>query len=72
YKGHTIRLDNSGMFSEKLYLDDGLVRTGGFGTKMEFRFPIKAGDGLGDEIIIRFDAGFSSIRCRIEVESQTR
>ncbi|MEM6691856.1 MAG: serine/threonine-protein kinase, partial [Planctomycetota bacterium] len=47
YKGHTIRLDNSGMFSEKLYLDDGLVRTGGFGTKMEFRFPIKAGDGLG-------------------------
>ena len=70
HKGHTIRLDNSGMFAEKLYLDDGLVKTGGFGTKMEFRFPIKAGEGIGDEIIVWFDAGFSSTRCRIEVESR--
>ncbi len=70
YKGHTIRLDNSGTFAEKLYLDDGLVRTGGFGTKMEFRFPIKAGEGIGDEIIVWFDAGFSTTRCRIEVESR--
>lgn len=71
YKGHTIRLDNSGTFAERLYLDDGLVRTGGFGTKMEFRFPIKAGDGIGDEIIVWFDAGFSKTRCRIEVESRS-
>ncbi|TWU31788.1 Serine/threonine-protein kinase PknB [Novipirellula artificiosorum] len=70
YKGHTIRLDNSGTFAEKLYLDDGLVRTGGFGSKMEFRFPIKAGEGTGDEIIVWLDAGFSTIRCRIEVESK--
>lgn len=69
YKGHTIRLDNSGTFAEKLYLDDGLVQTGGFGTKMEFRFPIKAGEGIGDEIIVWVDAGFFTIRCRIEVES---
>lgn len=71
YKGHTIRLDNSGMFAEKLYLDDGLVRKGGFGTKMEFRFPIKAGEGLNDEIIIWLDAGFARIRCRIDVESKS-
>lgn len=69
YKGHTIRLDNSGTFAEKLYLDDGLVQTGGFGSKMEFRFPIKAGEGIGDEIIVWVDAGFFTIRCRIEVES---
>lgn len=72
YKGHTIRLDNSGMFAEKLYLDDGLVRTGGFGSKMEFRFPIKVGDGIGDEIIVWFDAGFAATRCRIEVESSSQ
>ncbi|MFK8111938.1 MAG: hypothetical protein AB8B91_07035 [Rubripirellula sp.] len=71
YKGHSIRLDNSGTFAERLYLDDGLVKTGGFGTKMEFRFPIKAGEGIGDEIIVWFDAGFSSTRCRIEVESKS-
>ncbi|QDU75394.1 Serine/threonine-protein kinase PknB [Bremerella volcania] len=71
YKGHTIRLDNSRMFAERLYLDDGLVRIGGFGSKMEFRFPIKAGEGLGDEVIVWLDAGFSSIRCRIEVESKS-
>ncbi|MEM9644614.1 MAG: serine/threonine-protein kinase [Planctomycetota bacterium] len=70
YKGHTIRLDNSGTFAERLYLDDGLVQTGGLGTKMEFRFPIKAGDGIGDEIIVWCDAGFRMIRCRIEVESR--
>ncbi|WP_442506647.1 serine/threonine protein kinase [Novipirellula sp. SH528] len=68
YKGHEIVLDNSGTFAEKLYLDDGLVRTGGFGTKMEFRTKIKAGDGIGDEIIIWFDAGVWSVRCRIEAE----
>ena len=69
YKGHTIRVDNSGTFAEKLYLDDGLVKTGGFGAKMEFRFPIRAGEGSGDEVIVWMDAGFWSLRCRIEVES---
>lgn len=70
YKGHTIRLDNGGMTAEKIYLDDGLVQTGGFGTKMEFRTKIKAGDGKDDEIIIWFDAKFRSCRCRIEVEER--
>ncbi len=71
YKGHTIVVDNSGTFAEKLYLDDGLVRTGGFGTKMEFRFSIKAGEGIGDEIIVWFDAGVRTLRCRIEAESKS-
>jgi serine/threonine protein kinase len=70
YKGHTIRLDCSSMFAEQIYLDDGLVQRGGFGTKMEFRTKIKAGDGIGDEIIIWFDAQFRYCRCRIDVEEQ--
>ncbi|MCA9260672.1 MAG: hypothetical protein KDA61_15775, partial [Planctomycetales bacterium] len=71
YKGHTIRLDNTSLWAERLYLDDGLVRKGGFGSKMEFRFPIKAGDGLGDEIVVWFDAQSTSCRCRIQVEEHT-
>ena len=35
---------------------------------LEFRTKIKAGEGLGDEIIIWFDAKFWSCRCRIDVE----
>ncbi|MFT5092806.1 MAG: hypothetical protein ACI93T_001627 [Porticoccaceae bacterium] len=70
YKGHTIRLDCSSMFAEQIYLDDGLVQRGGFGTKMEFRTKIKAGDGIGDEIILWFDAQFRYCRCRIDVEEQ--
>ena len=70
YKGHTIRLDCSSMLAEQIYLDDGLVQRGGFGTKMEFRMKIKAGDGIGDEIIIWFDAQFKYCRCRIDVEEQ--
>lgn len=70
YKGHSIKLDCSSMLAEQIYLDDGLVQRGGFGTKMEFRTKIKAGDGLGDEIIIWFDAQFRYCRCRIDVEEQ--
>ena len=70
YKGHTIKLDCSSMLAEQIYLDDGLVHRGGFGTKMEFRTKIKAGEGLGDEIIIWFDAQFRYCRCRIDVEEQ--
>ena len=70
YKGHTIKLDCSSMLAEKIYLDDGLVQRGGFGTKMEFRTKIKAGDGIGDEIIIWFDAQLTYCRCRIDVEEQ--
>jgi serine/threonine protein kinase len=70
YKGHTIRMDGGGMLAERIYLDEGLVQTGGFGVKMEFRTKIKAGDGIGDEIIIWFDAALAFARCRIDVEEQ--
>ena len=70
YKGHDVVVDNSGTWAEKIYLDDGLVRTGGFGTKMEFRMPIKAGEGIGDVIVIWLDAGLWTIRCRVEAEEK--
>ncbi|MGZ0169953.1 MAG: hypothetical protein ACKVHE_10380 [Planctomycetales bacterium] len=70
YKGHTIKLDCSSMFAEQIYLDDGLVQRGSFGTKMELHTKIKARDGLGVEIIIWFDAQFRYCRCRIDVEEQ--
>jgi serine/threonine protein kinase len=70
YKGHTIVLDAGGVFAERLYLDDGLVRQGGVGVKMEIRTPIKAGDGIGDEIIVWYDAKLLSCRCRIVVEEK--
>lgn len=70
YKRHTIRLDNTSLWAERLFLDDGLVKRGGFGSKMEFRFPIKAGEGLGDEIVVWFDAGSASCRCRMDVHER--
>jgi tRNA A-37 threonylcarbamoyl transferase component Bud32 len=72
YKGHQIVFDNSSFFAERLYLDEGLVRHGGFGMKMEIRTTIKAGEGLGDEIIVWFDARLLSCRCRIVVEEKRR
>lgn len=70
YKGHTIVLDGGGFWAERLYLDDGLVQSGGFGMKMEIRTTIKAGDGIGDEINVLYDARFLSCRCRIVVEER--
>ena len=70
YKGHTIVLDGGGFLAERLYLDDGLVQSGGLGMKMEIRTTIKAGEGIGDEIVVLYDARFLSCRCRIVVEEQ--
>jgi predicted Ser/Thr protein kinase len=70
YKGHTIVFDGGGPFAERLYLDDGLVRQGGIGMKMEIRTSIKAGEGMGDEIVVWYDAKLLYCRCRIVVEEK--
>jgi serine/threonine protein kinase len=70
YKGHTIVFDGGGSFAERLYLDDGLVREGGVGLKMEIRTTIKAGDGIGDEIVVWYDARLFYCRCRIVAEEK--
>jgi hypothetical protein len=70
HKGHTILFDGSGFLAERLYLNDGLVRQGGVGLKMQIRTTIKAGDGIGDEIVVWHDALLFSCRCRIVAEEQ--
>jgi hypothetical protein len=62
--------DGGGTFAERLYLDAGLVRQGGVGLKMEIRTTIKAGEGMGDEIVAWYDARLFSCRCRIEAEEK--
>jgi tRNA A-37 threonylcarbamoyl transferase component Bud32 len=68
YKGHTILFDGGGMWAERLYLDGGLVQQGGFGLKMEIRTPIRVGEGIGDEIVVLYDARFTHVRIRIMAE----
>jgi serine/threonine protein kinase len=71
YKGHTIVFDGGGSFAERLYLDDGLVRQGGVGLKMEIRTTIKAGEGIGDEVVVWYDARLFHCRCRIVAEEKS-
>lgn len=71
YKGHTILFDGGGALAERLYLDDGLVQQGGVGLKMEIRTTIKAGEGIGDEIVVWYDARLFSCRCRIVAEEKS-
>jgi serine/threonine protein kinase len=70
YKGHTIVFDGGGALAERLYLDGGLVRHGGVGVKMEIRTTIQVGDGIGDEIVVWYDARLFSCRCRIVAEEK--
>ena len=64
-------MDNSSLGAERLYLDDGLVQVGGVGVNMEIRTRIKAGDGIGDEIVVWYHAGLTRCRCRIDVEEHS-
>ena len=70
YKNHKIRIDNTSLKAERVYLDGELVQRGGIGSKMEFRFPITAGEGVGDEVVVWLDITMSSVRCRVEAEEQ--
>ena len=70
YRGHRIRFENSAVTAERLFLDEGLVARGGFGSKMELRAPIRVGDGAGEEIVALVDARFTFFRLRIFVESE--
>jgi tRNA A-37 threonylcarbamoyl transferase component Bud32 len=68
YKGHRIRFENGVLSGSKLFLDDGLVRRGSIGFRIEMRARVKAGEGVGDEIVVWTSAGLLSFRCRISVE----
>ena len=68
HKGHPIRFENNPILGEKLFIDGELVARGKLGYRSETRGDIKAGDGVGDQIIARSEAGFLDFRCRITVE----
>lgn len=70
YRGHRIRFENSPVKGERLFLDEGLVATGGFGMKMELRAPIRVGEGAGDTIVALVDAGIREFRLRLFVETE--
>ena len=69
YKGHEIRFENNPFLGEKLFIDKTLAAgRGKLGFRSETRGVIAAGDGIGDTVIARTDAGFLTFRCRITVE----
>ena len=70
YRGHRIRFENSPVFAERLFLDEGLVARGGLGLKMELRALIRVGEGAGEEITALVDAGLRTFRLRIFVEKE--
>lgn len=70
YRGHRIRLENSPVSGERLFLDEGLVAKGGVGMKVELRAPIRVGEGAGETIVALVDAGVREFRLRLFVEGE--
>jgi len=69
YKGHEIRFENNPFLGEKLFIDDQFAGKGKVGYRSESRGVIAAGDGAGDMIIARTEAGVLTVHCRITAQS---
>jgi hypothetical protein len=65
YKGHDIRYENNPFLGEKLLIDSKFAGKGKTGYRSETRGVIASGDGAGDTIIARTEAGLLSLHCRI-------
>jgi hypothetical protein len=68
YKGHPVRFENSPIHAEKLFIDDELVASGGFGVKKRLQGVVRSGEGVGDRITADSYAGFTEFRCRLSAE----
>ena len=68
YKGHAIRYENNPFLGEKLFIDNKLAGKGKTGSRSEIRSVIAGGDGIGDTIIVRSEAGLFALHCRITVQ----
>jgi len=68
YKGHEVRFENNPFLGEKLFIDGALAGKGKIGFKSETGAVISAGDGVGDTVIARTEAGLLTLRCRITVQ----
>jgi hypothetical protein len=69
YKGHELRFENNPFLGEKLLIDNKLAGKGKVGFRSETRAVISDGDGIGDTVIVRTEAGLFTLRCRITVET---
>lgn len=65
YKGHEVRYENNPFRGEKLFIDNQRAVKGKVGYRSEMRGVIAAGDGTGDTIIARTEAGLLTLHCRI-------
>ena len=65
YRGHEVRFENNPFLGEKLFIDNQLAGKGKVGYRSESRGVIAAGDGAGDAIIARTEAGLLTVHCRI-------
>jgi hypothetical protein len=65
YKGHDVRYENNPFLGEKLFIDNKLVGKGKTGYRSEIRGVITTGDGAGDAIVARTEAGVLTMHCRI-------
>jgi len=68
YKGHTLRFENNPFLGEKLFIDNQRAGKGKVGYRSEMRAVIVSGDGAGDTVIVRTEAGLLTLRCLITVE----
>jgi hypothetical protein len=68
YKGHEIRFENNPFLGEKLFIDNQLAGKGKIGYRSESGGVIAAGDGAGDMIIARTEAGLLTVHCRITAQ----
>jgi hypothetical protein len=68
YKGHEIRFENHPFLGEKLFIDNQLAGKGKVGYRSESRGVIAAGDGVGDTVIARTEAGLLAVHCRITAQ----
>ncbi|HXT70567.1 MAG TPA: hypothetical protein VN700_12460 [Vicinamibacterales bacterium] len=65
YEGHEVRYENNPFTGEKLFIDHQRAGKGKVGYRSEMRGVIAGGDGAGDTIIARTEAGLLTLHCRI-------
>jgi len=68
YKGHDVRFENNPLLGEKLFIDNTSSGKGKLGYRSEIRAVIASGEGAGDTVIARTEAGLLTLRCRITAE----
>jgi hypothetical protein len=69
YKGHRIRLYNSPVFGERLYIDGVLADKGGFGFNLTLRGTIESGARAGERVTAHVLCRFHRVFCVMVAEA---